>query len=236
MLWFDPHWLVFAIPGFLLGLYAQFKLSSAYGRYSRVAVGSGMTGAEAARDILDRSGLTNVPVAEVPGHLTDHYDPTKRALFLSSENFHGNSIAAVGVAAHECGHALQQQAAYAPMNFRMAIVPITGFASQASSLIFIASFILAGMRMISATMFSHLVWIAIGMFAIVTVFQIITLPVEFDASRRAKVKLADLGIVRPDEGDAVRQVLSAAAMTYVAGMVSAVLNLLYLISVARNRN
>ena len=117
---FDPLWLVFAIPGLLLGIWAQIKLSHAYGKYSRVPVDSGMTGAEAAREILDRAGLVNVPVEEIPGHLSDHYDPTKRALFLSSENFHGQTVAAVGVAAHESGHALQHQAAYGMFNLRMA--------------------------------------------------------------------------------------------------------------------
>lgn len=234
--YFDPYYFVFAIPGLLLGIWAQMKLSSAYGRYSRVAIQSGLSGAEAAREILDRAGLTSVPVREVRGHLTDHYDPRKRALFISSENFHGRSLAAVGVAAHEAGHALQHQAAYGPLNFRMAMVPITGFASQAYSLIFIASFLLGGMRIISPGMFSTLIWVAIALFAIVTFFQIVTLPVEFDASRRAKERLFALGIVSANENAGVKSVLSAAALTYVAGMVSAVLNLLYLLSVTRNRN
>ncbi len=236
MMFFDPVWLLFAIPGLIIGLYAQFKLSAAYSRYSRVGAESGASGAEAAREILDRAGLSDVPVEEVDGHLTDHYDPRKRALFLSSANFHGRSLAAVGVAAHEAGHALQQRAAYAPMNLRMAIVPVTGFASQAYSLIFLGGVLLASTKMISAAMFSHLIWIAVALFALVTLFQVITLPVEFDASRRAKVQLSELGIIQPHEADAVKQVLGAAALTYVAGMVSAVLHLLYLVSFARNRN
>jgi Zn-dependent membrane protease YugP len=230
---FDPMYFVFALPGLLLGIWAQMKLSSAYGKYSRVATSSGLSGAQAARDILDRAGLTDVPVREVRGRLTDHYDPRKRALFISSENYHGRSLAAVGVAAHEAGHALQHQAAYGPLNFRMAMVPVTGFASQAYSLIFIASVLLAGMRIISPGMFSTLIWVAIALFAIVTFFQIVTLPVEFDASRRAKERLFSLGIVNARENEGVKSVLSAAALTYVAGMVSAVLNLLYLLSVAR---
>ena len=140
MFYFDPLYLMFALPGLLIGIWAQIKLSSAYGKYSRVPVESGMTGAEAAREILDRAGLNNVPVQEVPGHLTDHYDPTKRALFLSSDNFHGQTVAAVGVAAHESGHALQHQAAYGLFNFRMAIVPATQFASMAYMGVFIAGF------------------------------------------------------------------------------------------------
>lgn len=230
---FDPLYFVFLIPGLLLGIWAQMKLSSAYAKYSRVATSSGLSGAEAARDILDRAGLTDVPVQEVRGHLTDHYDPRKRALFISSENYHGRSLAAVGVAAHEAGHALQHQAAYGPLNFRMAMVPVTGFASQAYSLIFLGSVLLAGMRIISPGMFSTMLWVAIALFAIVTFFQIVTLPVEFDASRRAKERLFSLGIVNARENEGVKSVLSAAALTYVAGMVSAVLNLLYLLSVAR---
>jgi hypothetical protein len=233
MMW-DPLWLLFVIPGLILGIYAQIKLSSAYGKYTRVGVESGLSGAEAARKILDHAGLTDVPVEEVGGRLTDHYDPSKRALFLSADNYNGRSIAAVGVAAHETGHALQQQAAYGPMTFRMAIVPVTQFASQAYSLIFMASLFMLWTR--HTAMFSHLIWIAVAAFAVVTLFQVVTLPVEYDASRRAREQLSRLGIIQGHETEAVRQVLGAAALTYVAGMVSAVLNLLYLLSIARNRN
>ena len=233
---FDPLWLMFAVPGLLLGLYAQFKLSSAYKKYMQVGVESGQSGAEAAREILDRNGLPDVPVEEVPGHLTDHYDPTKRALFLSSDNFHNPSIAAVGVAAHEAGHALQHQASYAMLNLRMKMVPVTRFASTGSSLIFIAGIILMRMHVIGGPVFNQMIWAAIGLFTIVTAFQIITLPVEFDASRRAKEQLFRLGLVRETERAAISQVLGAAALTYVAAMVSSMMQLLYLLSTTRNRN
>jgi Zn-dependent membrane protease YugP len=232
---FDPLWFVFAIPGLLLGLYAQFKLSSTYGRYMRVGTQSGMSGAQAAREILDSAGLNDVPIAEIPGQLTDHYDPKRRALFLSSPNFHEHSLSAVGVAAHEAGHALQQQAGYAPMNFRMAIVPVANFASQAAPLFLIGSILLYSMHFIAGSMFSTLITLGIGMFAVGTLFQAVTLPVEFDASRRAKEQLSRLGIVTASEGPAVKQVLSAAAMTYVAGLVTAMMQLLYWIVVARDR-
>src|SRR5437868_5551939 len=173
------NYIWFFLPGLLLGLYARFKLTSAYARYSREPVSSGISGAEAARELLDHEGLHNVPVEEIPGHLTDHYDPTKKALFLSSENFHGNSIAAVGVAAHESGHALQHKAAYAPLHMRMAMVPITQFASFAWQGIVIAGFIFHAF-------FYKFLGVAIAVFSVMTVFQLITLPVEFDASRRAK--------------------------------------------------
>jgi uncharacterized protein len=235
MFYFDPLYLVFAIPGLLLGLYAQFKLSSTYGKYMRVPAESGLSGAQAARRILDDAGLRDIPVEEIPGKLTDHFDPKKRALFLSSPNFNERSLSAVGVAAHEAGHALQQQAAYAPLNFRMAIVPVTNFATSASYFILMGSVILHSMRYLSGPMFSHLMTLGILLFAIVALFQAITLPVEFDASRRAKEQLFRLGIVSGNERTAVSQVLSAAAMTYVAGLVTALLQLLYWIAVARDR-
>lgn len=219
-------WLLFAIPGLLLGIWAQVKLSHAYGKYSRVPVESGMTGAEAAREILDQAGLNNVPVAEIPGRLSDHYDPTKRALFLSSDNYHGRTVAAVGVAAHESGHALQHQAAYALFNFRMAIVPVTQFASMAYVGIFFAGFIFR-------TLFAKFILIAIALFAVTTLFQLVTLPVEFDASRRAKQQLFRLGLVREDERAGVSKVLDAAALTYVAALVSSVMELLYLLTLSR---
>jgi Zn-dependent membrane protease YugP len=225
---FDPLFLLFAIPGLLLGIYAQIKLSSAYHRYSQVPLESGLSGAEAAREILDRSGLNNVQIGEVPGHLTDHYDPTKRALFLSSENYRGRSIAAVGVAAHEAGHALQHQAAYGLFNARMALVPITQFASMAWMGIIVLGMIMG--------IFNKVLWIAVAIFAVLTLFQLVTLPVEFDASRRAKEQLTRLGLVHSQESGAVSRVLNAAAMTYVAALVSSAMTLLYWITTARNRS
>ena len=235
MSYFDPLWWFFAIPGLLLGLYAQFRLSAIYGKYMRVPIESGMSGAEAAREILDRAGLADVTIEQVPGRLTDHYDPRQRALFLSSDNFNERSLSAVGVAAHESGHALQHQAAYAPLNLRMMMVPVTQFASTAYSLIFLAGFLLMGGHRISGPLFHNLIWIAVGLFAVVTAFQIITLPVEFDASRRAKEQLFRLGIVRSGESVAISKVLNTAALTYVASMISAVMQLLYLISLGRDR-
>jgi uncharacterized protein len=226
-MFFDYYWFMFFIPGLLLGLYAQMKLSSTYSRYSQVGVESGISGAQAAREILDGSGLTNVSVHEVPGHLTDHYDPRKKALFLSGDNYHGHSVAAVGVAAHEAGHALQHQAAYAPLQLRMALAPITSFASNA----------VMGIALLGIVMnFAKLLWIAVAAFAVITLFQMITLPVEFDASRRAKVQLMRLGLIRGREEAAVGTVLSAAAMTYVAAMVQSILSLLYWVSLARGSN
>jgi hypothetical protein len=226
MFYFDPLYLLFAVPGLLLGIWAQIKLSSAYGKYNQVAVESGMTGAEAAREILDQAGLTNVPVEEIPGRLSDHYDPAKRALFLSSDNFHGRTVAAVGVAAHESGHALQHQAAYGLFNVRMALVPVTQFASMAYMGIFFAG-------LVFRAYFSSFILIAVALFAVTTLFQLVTLPVEYDASRRAKEQLFRLGLVHEHERAGVSKVLDAAALTYVAALVSSVMTLLYYLMLAR---
>ncbi len=227
MYFYQGYWWLI-IPAMLLGLYAQIKLMSTYRKYLRVEAASGLSGAEASREILNRAGLVDVPVEEVAGHLTDHYDPMKKALFLSSENYHGRSLASIGVAAHEAGHALQHQAAYFPLQFRMMMVPVTQFASY------------AWMGILLLGMFTGLFWkflgIVIGIFAVLAFFQIITLPVEYDASRRAKQQLLALGIVRPEESRGVSSVLNAAALTYVAAMVSAVLELLRYIMIARDRD
>src|SRR5687767_14483138 len=204
----DYNYFLFAIPGLLLGLYASMKLSGTYNRYIRQPAASGLSGAEAAREILDRAGLSEMPVQEVGGHLTDHYDPRKKALFLSSENYRSRSLAAVGVAAHEAGHALQHKAAYAPLQFRMLLVPVTQFASWA----WVGLFMLGLVMQMSGLMTAGIV-----LFAVITVFQIVTLPVEFNASSRAKLQLLNLGIVQPQESGAVSKVLNAAALTYVAG-------------------
>ncbi|MGA3285225.1 MAG: zinc metallopeptidase [Verrucomicrobiota bacterium] len=221
----DPVYWLFAIPGLLIGIWAQIKLHHAYGKYSQVPVESGMTGAEAAREILDRAGLHDTPVEEIPGQLTDHYDPTKRALFLSSDNFNGRTVAAVGVAAHETGHALQHQAAYALFNVRMALVPVTQFANSAFIGIFFLGIIFGMLKIVLP--------IIIAAFAVITLFQLVTLPVEYDASRRAKEQLFRLGLVHEDERMGVSKVLDAAALTYVAALISSAMTLLYYILLAR---
>lgn len=220
------YWWV-AIPGVLLGLYAQFRLMSVYGKYARIGTASGLSGAAAARAILNQAGLTQVEVGEVPGHLTDHYDPMRRALFLSSENFHGTSIAAVGVAAHEAGHALQHKEAYAPLQWRMALVPVTRFASAAYMGIFLLGIV--------SGLFMKFLGIIIAIFTVIALFQLITLPVEFDASRRAKAQLQRLGLIDGREAPHVGKVLNAAALTYVAALVTSLLELLQWVMIARSR-
>lgn len=222
------HYWWIVIPGVLLGFYAQFKLMSVYGKYTRIGNAAGMTGAQAAREVLDSAGLYQMPVQEVGGHLTDHYDPMKKALFLSSENFHGTSLAAVGVAAHEAGHALQHKAAYAPLHIRMAMVPITNFASVAWGIIAMLGWFMG--------LLPQFLSIAIVLFTIIAAFQLITLPVEYDASRRAKEQLFRLGLIRENERASVAKVLNAAALTYVAALVTSVLQLLQFVLVARDRD
>jgi hypothetical protein len=226
MLIMDSYWW-FILPGILLGLYAQIKLTSAFGRYSRVPTNSGITGAAAAREILDSVGLRGMPVNEVAGHLTDHYDPMKKALFLSSENYHGRTLAAVGVAAHEAGHALQHKAAYAPLHIRMALVPVTQFASTATTWIFLLGMVMG---------IAKIATVAVVVFGIIALFQTITLPVEFDASRRAKQQLVNLGLIDGQERTGVSKVLNAAALTYVAAMVASLFTLLHFILITRGND
>lgn len=227
-------WDLLLIPGLLLGLYARARLSSSYRRYSQVPAESGLSGAQAARQILDSAGLRGMPVYETPGELTDHYDPTKKALFLSAENFHGRSLAALGVAAHEAGHALQHKAAYAPLHLRMALVPVATFASNGAMIAFMIGMVIAGGRGAAGGWGSTLMGIGIALFTAMTFFQLVTLPVEFDASSRAKKQLVGLGLITPHELPAVSNVLGAAALTYVAALASAVFELLRLIMISRS--
>lgn len=213
-------WIV--IPGLLLGIYAQVKLKSTYSKYIKIGSRSGMTGAQVAREILDAAGLVNMPIKESHGHLTDHYDPMRKSLVLSSENYHGHSLAAIGVAAHEAGHALQHKDAYKFLQLRMMLVPATQFASMAYMPIFI-------LGIISQALMPFALSLIIGLFSIIFLFQLITLPVEFDASSRAKKILASMGFISGEEGKGVSKVLNAAALTYVAAMVTSGLQLLQFI-------
>ncbi len=211
----------------IIGMYAQAKVSSAYEKYSRVATRSGATGRDAAAAVMQSAGIDDVQIVEIAGHLTDHYDPTKKVLALSTENYRGRSIAALGVAAHEAGHAIQHKCAYAPLNLRMALVPITNFACSLLPIVMLGGFFLFN-SMIT-------IYAGIGIYIVLTLFQLITLPVEFDASNRAKAQLRNLGFVDGAEGRGVGEVLDAAAFTYVAAFVSSLGWLLYLLSAANNR-
>ncbi|MCI0765747.1 zinc metallopeptidase [Bacillus sp. TL12] len=204
----------------IIPLYAQSKVRSAYSKYSQVYSTSGMTGAEVARKILDENGLYNVAVEETPGHLSDHYDPTAKTVRLSTDNYYGHSVAGTAVAAHEVGHAIQDAKDYKFMRFRHSLVPVANFGSNISWV-----FIMIG---IFATM-SKLLLLGIVLMAAGVVFQLVTLPVEFDASKRAMQQIEALGIVSTDEYGQARKVLNAAALTYVAAAAVAVFELLRLV-------
>jgi len=225
-------YLVFVVPTIILALWAQSKVSSTYNKYVRVPSRGRITGAEAAAAVMRNAGISNVKIVKVRGHLTDHYDPIGRKLALSEENYHGTSLAALGVAAHEAGHAVQHKVGYAALKARMALVPITNIASSVLPIVMIGSFFIIGGA------FSYtLLKLGILCYVVLTVFQLITLPVEYDASARAKKELVSLGILGQDEMVGVNKTLNAAALTYVAAFVSSLSYLLYLLSmVAGNRN
>jgi Zn-dependent membrane protease YugP len=205
-------------------LYAQIRVSSAYSKNSKIPSRGGISGREAAAAVMSRAGIADVDIVEVAGHLTDHYDPVHKSLALSSENYRGTSLAAIGVAAHEAGHALQHREGYQMLEFRMALAPVTRIAAGVIPFIYIGSFFLT--RGLSGMMLN----VAILVFAVLTLFQLITLPVEYDASRRAKTQLVSLGILDQDEMPGVNQTLNAAALTYLAAFMAALLNLLSLLS------
>ncbi|KAB2660171.1 MAG: zinc metallopeptidase [Verrucomicrobia bacterium] len=227
----DPYFWV-TIPGALIAIWAQMRLSSAISKYSQIRNVRGMTGGEVARMILDRNGMANVEIYPVEGSLSDHYDPSRRAVFLSDAVRSEASVAAVGVAAHEVGHAIQHKASYAPLGMRMAMVGITGFASSAAW-IAIAAGMLLGSFGHAGGLGRTLVLVGVILFSVVVLFQVVTLPVEYDASARAKRELQRLGLVAPDEAEGVELVLNAAALTYVAGMVTAILELVHLLLILR---
>ncbi|MCP1494340.1 zinc metallopeptidase [Peribacillus frigoritolerans] len=204
----------------LIPIYAQMKVKSTYKKYSKVSASSGMSGAETARAILDQNGLFNVRVEETPGMLSDHYDPRDKTVRLSSDNYHGHSVAGVAVAAHEVGHAIQDKEAYAFLRFRHALVPVANFGSNISWIL-----ILIGvLARIPGLLIAGIVFMAAAV-----LFQVITLPVEFNASSRAMDQLVSAGVIRNDEERETKKVLSAAAMTYVAAALVAVLELVRLL-------
>ena len=219
MIWFD--WtIIIMIPAILLGLIVQIRLSTTYSRYSKVQSRTGMTGHTAARRILDAAGLRHVPIECIQGELTDHFDPRSNVLRLSNGVYNSSSVAAIGVAAHECGHAIQYAEEYTPMKVRGALVKVTNFSSSISMFIVILGLIFS---------FRELALVGVALFSVVVLFQLVTLPVEFNASRRA-VKILD-GYMDREELSGVKSVLSAAAMTYVAALVSAIFQLIRLLAI-----
>ncbi|MDX1962934.1 MAG: zinc metallopeptidase [Pirellulales bacterium] len=215
-MFFDPMYFVFLAPALLLALWARTRMMSAYNDASQMP--APLSGAAAARYILDSAGLHHVGVEAVPGQLSDHYDPTAKALRLSQPNFVGRSLSAVGIAAHEAGHAIQDAERYAPLVIRNLAVPAANFGGSGG----------IGLMLLGAVMqIQPLIWAGLGLFSVVALFQIINLPVEYDASARAKRILVDSGIVPSTEMPHINKVLNAAALTYVAGTLESILTVAY---------
>lgn len=221
------HWLLYIMVPAIIGIWAQMRVTGAFNRWSKVRASSNITGAECAREILAAAQIRDVEVVETNDFLGDHYDPTQKRLCLSSNVYNTPSVASLGIAAHETGHAIQHAKAYAPLKARMAVVPATMVASQ------MLPFVIFGGIFFRL---SGLITLGIYCYLIILAFQLITLPVEFDASRRAKIILQQMGIVQPGEEVAgVNNVLNAAAWTYVAAFIAALGNLLWLLSIRGDR-
>ena len=215
----DYTYLILVLPAMIIALFAQFRVKSAFSRYSQERCVSGLTGAETARRILELNGIYDIRIEHIAGDLTDHYSPNEKVIRLSDSVYNVQSIAAVGVAAHECGHAVQYATGYAPIKVRNAIIPVTNIGSTLSFPILLVGLILN---------FQPLVLVGIALFSIVTLFQLLTLPVEFDASRRALKTIDERGMLTPEEFTGAKKVLSAAAMTYVAALLTSLAQLLRL--------
>lgn len=215
---FDPWYFAFILPGFLLSIWAQSKVKGNFQKYSTVRNSAGLTGAQTSRLILDDEGLNSIPIEQVQGALSDHYDPRNKVLRLSQPVYGVDSVSAMAVAAHEAGHAIQQKVGYGPLKFRSTIVPLANLGSKLGFLLLFLGIIIG---------ISGLYWLGVGLFALSTLFTLVTLPVEFDASRRAKGELSKLGLTDRTDAEAVDKVLDAAAWTYVAAFLTSTLSLLY---------
>ncbi len=223
---FDPVYFLLIAPAVILSIYAQAKVSRTFKKFSKVSSVNRYSGAKAARAILDSHGLHKVEVEEIPGQLTDHYDPRNKTLRLSTDVYGGRSLSALGVAAHEAGHALQDATAYTPLRIRNSIVPVANFGSNGAVFLFIIGFL---------AHFDPLMRLAIIFFSAAVFFYLITLPVEFNASTRAIQTLRNEGIIYENEKQNTKKVLNAAALTYLAAALMAIMQLLYFILLRRRR-
>lgn len=226
-------WIVLIIVPMLFGMYAQMKIRSAYSKNVQIPSRGRIRGAEAARAVMESAGINDVEIVEVPGELSDHYDPTHKRLALSHDNYHGTSLAALGVAAHEAGHAIQHKVGYAMMSVRQTLAPATQIAAGVSNFVIIAGILLISYA--GSSMGYNLLTLGAVALGVIVLFQLVTLPVEFDASRRAKAQLVQLGILDRDEMPGVNETLNAAALTYVAGFVAAVGSLLHILMMLSGR-
>ncbi len=227
MMFFDPMYLLFAAPGMLFGLYASWKTKTTFKKYSQYASQSGMTGAQSARCMLDSKGLQDVQIERVQGFLSDHYDPRHKVLRLSPPVYDSPSLSAIGVACHEAGHALQHAQNYKPLALRSALVPMTSVSTRFSYIVIIAGALLQGFANQPGGFGAQLINIGLAMFAVAVVFALVTLPVEWDASARAKKQMISAGIVTGPEQEHAGAVLNAAFLTYVAALISSLMTFLY---------
>lgn len=222
---FDYTYFIYILPGLILAFYAQAKISSAYEKYKKIGSSTNLSGAEVAREILDRNGLNYVKINLVEGNLSDHYDPRDKTLNLSRDVYYKNSIASVSIAAHEVGHAIQDSVEYVPLKVRAALVPLANLGTQLSFFLIILGFFFS-------VFFTKL---GIALFFFAVLFQIVTLPVEFNASNRAKIELAN-GIISDEDLIGTKEVLNAAALTYVASTIVAIGQFLRLLSIFGRRD
>ncbi len=227
LFYMDYWYLILVVPTIIIALVAQSKVTTTFRKYSKQKSAMGFTAAEVTRRILDNNGLYNVAVERVSGNLTDHYDPRKNVIRLSDSVYDDSSVAAIGVAAHEAGHAVQHAEKYLPIKIRNSIVPLASFGSSFAPILIIFGILLA---------FEPLIWIGIILYSAIAIFQLVTLPVEFNASARALNTLGVMAILSEDELKGSKKVLSAAAMTYVAALITTLANLLRFILLARGRN
>ncbi len=211
-------YLLFSLPALLLGFWAQMKVKGAINKYSKIRTTTGYTGAQVARKMLDSNGMSDVKIEETNGFLTDNYDPRSKTLRLSSNNYRGISVAAAGVSAHEAGHAIQDAEDYAPLRIRAVMVPSVQIGSWLGPIIFIGGLLIN---------WTNLAWLGVAIFGVTAVFSLVTLPVEFNASNRAKAWLSTSGVIYQQENEGIKKVLDAAALTYVAAAIQAVTTLLY---------
>jgi len=224
MFYFDPVYLIFMAPGLALSLWASWRVKSSFNKYSSVRSSRGITGAEAAAELLGRAGVTDVKIVRTEGRLSDHYNPLTKTLALSDGVYNSSSIAAVGIAAHEAGHALQHAQHYAPLWLRSVLVPTANIGSSIGYFVMVIGLVMAS---------TNMVLFGAVLFSAVLFFQIVTLPVEFNASSRAKALVVEYGIILPQERVGVDRILNAAALTYVAAAVTTLLTLLYFLMRAR---
>lgn len=235
--YFDWSYLVLVVPALLFSLWASARVNSTFKKYSAIRNVRGMTGAEAARAVLNANGVTDVRIEYVSGNLTDHYDPKNKVIRLSQDVYDAATPAAVGVAAHEAGHAAQYAANYLPIRIRAAIIPATNIGSKLSVPLIILGLLLPGLRILApyAELFNLIAWIGVACYSLCVLFQLVTLPTEFNASRRAVTAIERCGLLLPEEQQGAKKVLKAAALTYVAALSASLAQLLRLIIIVGGR-